>query len=798
MRAKDRPQMGIQDSPLTTKPSPKPPSPKQQSRQGSCLVTLSAIAALMGAVGIVAGGIWLSLLLMLDPGSVVWLNKFLPAWTRIPITTSNPAQTLSAIREEIKSSGMTAGNPIALDSELLVPLLASPTNCYSNCEQIVELRVYQLAIDSLQPAPSPNGEKYYQLVTSLAIANLEESFVVAPLGAAEADYQGASDSLPLTQIRLDDTAPASGIWLNLSGQLERNNTPITYGQIVHYNPSQSHLSVMLQWTSPTKESPYWQAITGEDTPELIVNQTVGLEPRFKIYQIQPRDFAPNPIYLEEISLAQPALDLPAYRDALTLSSSGLWSLAKRKLQTLKSQKDWSVAAQAQLDVIGFHAQLSELQAQESWATPAQQITASLIDGRWAEALLIFQATAPGAPMQEIAMLLKSDSGRLGKRVEAALAVNAEDYEAKSWGALMRSAQQGRDSAIAWLKQSPTTSTLVSATTAVAVMPPKIAELLDHLNTAFAEASNTRAHLSQIVGAAEVVSTINSSDWVQPDSNTAIGISSLSKEPQQVWYQVQVGAFNDSVRWQQPPFTNLQLPQSAPIQFLWRRLGLDVDPRIQVTVWTTDGRQDSTMATVQAIRLQGGNLQLLAVGEPLAAIAAPVGAAPKNRPLAHTDAALQWIEPGSITIAELNKLQPQWASVLLPTLWRELVASGQFKSGDLPSLPMMLQELGHWTVRPIDLTGNKEPEALLTLYEDLSGALKKPDIEPPTQDGKRFKARTLIFSDTGGLLYSEFSKNAATSLTAIADLGDGGSPALVVDGQNNYNLKRWSTQSKRFE
>jgi hypothetical protein len=117
---------------------------------------------------------------------------------------------------------------------------------------------------------------------------------------------------------------------------------------------------------------------------------------------------------------------------------------------------------------------------------------------------------------------------------------------------------------------------------------------------------------------------------------------------------------------------------------------------------------------------------------------------------------------------------------------------------MPSLPVMLSDMGHWSVRLVDLTGNNQQEAVLTLYEDLSGALKKPDDKPPVENSQLYKPRTLIFSDQGALVYSEFSKDANGSLTAIADLGDGGPAALVIDGKSNYSLKRWSAQRKRFE
>jgi hypothetical protein len=116
----------------------------KKSRLGGCLVTLGAIAALIAAGSIIVGGIWLGILLMINPNAVVWLNQFLPEWTRIPIAVTSPPQTLAAIQDEVRKSGLIPGEPITLDnSDLLLPLLASSPTCKTDCEKIVELRVYQ-------------------------------------------------------------------------------------------------------------------------------------------------------------------------------------------------------------------------------------------------------------------------------------------------------------------------------------------------------------------------------------------------------------------------------------------------------------------------------------------------------------------------------------------------------------------------------------------------------------------------------------------------------------------------------
>jgi hypothetical protein len=786
---------------------------KQTSALKGCLVTLGAFALLLASSGVIVGGIWLGILLMINPNAVVWLNQYLPQWTRIPVDATTQPKTLEAIQNEIRQRGLIPGEPLPLSKNgmndgstaLLLPISKSPPSCQIDCEQIVELRVYQ-----------PTTPGYYQPVTQLAIAGPEEYFVLSSLMNTNSEQATESRSLPLTQLnRFEENAPEQGFWFNLSGQRKSGDTPMTYGQVVHYNPDQLHLSVMLQWTTPNEQTPYWQQVTGDTTSEMVINRTVALEPHFKVYQLRPRNFVPNPIVLEEISLIQPALDNPAFRNALLLARHGLWSPA---LQLLQSQKknNWSPAAQAQMDVIQVHAQLTQAQAKQAWASPSSSILANLIDGRWADALLIFQSSVPGTQAQDIVTMLKTDSGGLLDRIETALKVYADDADIKAWGALILTAKQGRLKALDWLEQ---------LSKAKPVNFFRINELLDRLDTVLGTTLSTNRHGSRIIGTAQPVLNVNPADWLQPDNldgrqeNTGIDENvlpntettpsptsalpttspNLQLEPLQVWYQVQVAAFHDGQRWWRSPFSNLLLPNSVSPKQLWSYLGLDTDAKIQITVWNGDGRQEATIATVKAISLQGGVLQLLAAGEVLPTFKT-ADAAVKSRLLAYTDAAIRWIEPSSLTLSNLNQVQPQWISTLLPTLWRELVNSGHYNKSDvLPSNTLLLQEMGEWSVRLVELTGNDKPDAVLTLYEDLIfGALKRADDKRPVGDSQVYKPRTLIFSDSGTLLYSEFSQDANTSLTAIADLEDGGPAALVLNGRSNYTLKRWSTQNKRFE
>jgi len=759
--------------------SPKPAVKK--SRRGNALAALGAIAALIGATALIAGGVWLGFLLIINPDGSAWVNRFFPKLARISGATQDHPQTLAQIEAEIRKRKLKPGDPLFLSSnpggsDLLLPVLTSDSTCQTPCEQIIELRVYQpTETDGTESEPT------YRLATQVSVSGPDEFFVLNPLGDTE--NTGSSSGLPLTKVSgFDSEAPTSGVWLNLSGELKQSNTSILYGHLVHYNPTTSHLSLMVSWTSPAGQAPYWKEVSGDETPELVVNQTVGLDPQFRVYQLKPRNFLPNPIDLEEITLTEPALDSQAYRKALILARGGLWSRAWEWLQAI-SKTGLPASAQAQKDLIQLHAQATQEQAKRIWASPSQQVFANLIDGRWKEALQVFESSED-ENRYEIAMGLKTDSGRLWNRVEAALKVNPNQNDVKAWGALIQASQQGQANAITWLQKQPKNTPETLA---------QIQELLVDLDVAIAEKESGKNHISQIVGAATSVSQINPADWLQPKASFNSETPTLQLEAQQVWYQVQVSAFNDGKSWLQAPFSNLEQSLIAPGKQLWRKLGLKEDAGILITAWQPNGEPQTTIATVKAVQIKNGVLQLLAAGEVLTEASIASGGSDRLQLLANTESAFRLLQPESFTLSDLNEQQPQWAAVILPTLWRELQAAGHVASGAIPDVPVMLESVGDWEIKAVNLNDNNQPEAVLTVDADIAAALKQSAVKP----SKRFKPHTLIFSDAGALVYSEFTTEAKQSLVAIADLG-GGKTALVVNDLKNYSLKRWSPQRQRFE
>lgn len=749
---------------------PPHPSPRQtlpDRRWGKAI----ALAALLGATGIVASGIRLSLEFIVDPQAVVWLNRFLPPVARIPITGRELPQTLTEIQASLTQPGLRPGEPLFLNrqnnpaGDFLLPVFTQQPNCTQNCERIGELRLYQLAPGRHAQSHQP----YYRLGDQIPVVGVEESFVIAPLVNARSSNQGSTRMLPLTQLQPMENAPAVGLWLNLSGQVVQGDRTIVYGQILHYNPDRAYLSHMTDWTAPTGKAPMWQEATGGDWPELVVDQTVGMEPQFQVYQARLRQFFPSPVQLEAISLNDPALKHGTYSNALMLARHGLWSIALDWLESAKRQlgSRWPAAAQAQLDLVRLHSQVARSQANQPWASPSQQILANLVDGRWSQALQVWRQSS--ADQAEINALLQTDGGRLWQRVAAVLRVNPSQTEAKTWGALILTAQQGEERAIAWLQKQPKTPAAVAS---------RIYALLSQQQLATATNAN---QTWQIAGSVSVLPNVNGADWLRPNQSSPL------KQPRgQVWYQVQVEVLYDGQRWQQPPFPSLKLPRPLLTRRLWQRLDLENDPTLQLLFWLPDGQQEIRTATVQAVQPQGTSLKLLAAGE-----APPKGYTALPRPLAVTQTALPWVTEARGMLADLTT-QPAWVAKAMPALQREL--QKVIPAASLPDWQTLGQNpnLNAWDVQRLDLTGNGQPDVVLTLDGEKLGQLQTAAI--PAQ----FRPRTLIFSDTGTLIYNELGRNGGQSLVGIANLEEGGQPTLVVSRGTGYTLLRWSAQGQRFQ
>ena len=575
------------------------------------VANLTALSVLCGCAALMGGGAWLSYQLIVDPNGNRLVSQFVPEWSRLPTGSRDSIQTLDQIKASIRKLGFITGEPLPLTvdksrddalPDLLLPVLVertvnASTVCKNPCHQIVELRVYKRV---QLPDRDSEKEQYFQLASSVNVEGPAESFVIADLGDSNSNNQASNQSLPLTELRrFDGKPPASGIWFNVSGKLLRGDKKIPYGQVVRYNPSQNHLISLLDWASAAGQAPNWQQIVKAPNPQLAIDQTVGLEPKFTLYQIGSRKFVPNPVQLTPISLEEFAFNDETYKNGLRLANSGLWSPGLNVMRSakIKAGQNWPAVAQAQLETIEFHAKITRAQAIASWASPGQQVLAELIDGRWSQALQVFEADPSNS--HEISTTLKNDGGRIMNRVDAALRVNSADADVKAWGALIIASQNGTRQAMNWLdRQSDTDSETKS----------RIRNLVNKLEEAVSQAQSLEDHKSQIMGSATLINNINPAEWLEPEAKNELKLTG-----EQVWYQVQVASFNDGSRWVNSPFTDVEVTSfpATQVKWLWGRLGLQADPKIKIEVAMANGQQRVAVGTVKAVQIQDGSLRLLA-------------------------------------------------------------------------------------------------------------------------------------------------------------------------------------------
>ncbi|MFN6538404.1 MAG: hypothetical protein RM021_018925 [Nostoc sp. EkiNYC01] len=754
--------------------------PLQKPKRGSWLSSTLAIAILLSSASLVTIFAWISVLFIFNPDQLSWLNKILPTWAQIPLGKHERPETFKQIELDLSQKKLIVGEILPLyqgtKNSFFMPVFQQRDNCESDCQKLVEIRVYQR---SKELEFKSESENYYYLEAQLPITGPEESFVISSLADTTLEPQDISVPLPLNKVqRFEGQTPSPGVWFNLRGERQLGTGTIAYGHIIYYNPERSNLQQMLSWTSPSGQLPKWQQVTGDATKELIIDQTIGLEPHLEVYQVKPLKLFLKPIQLEAVDLKSPVLKDSAYQNALSIAHSGLWTPAFDWLKFIKKQrKGLPEAAQAQMDVIRLHSQLTKSQAQKIWASPSEQVLANLIDGRWEKALQVFEGSAHN--VQEIATLLKGDEKRLWNRTVAALRVNPKRQEVQAWFALILAVQRGPEAANSWLKTQPQ------------ITKDGFAYIQGLLAKLDGEATKSQiSHPSQIVGTVQPITQVNTSEWLQPNST-----ADLKLTDNQVWYQVQVSAFSDGKRWLNFPFENLKLPNTSRAKFLWETLGINSDPEMQIVVWLPNGEQKISIATIKAVQLRDKVLRLLVAGAKI----------PENqnnvfqpKPLALTNAALEWVQPFPITLRELYAQNPSGVKVILSNVWESLQKSGEVPPGAIPSFEQMQEKLGDWPVQAIDLTNNAQPEIVLTISGTTIASLNQSQSGIGEENTNQSPDRTIILSDTDEVIYTDFQKNSSQRLSAIAKLSGVQSLALLVENGDIYSLKRWSDKNQRFE
>lgn len=715
----------------------------------------------MSGAGAIAASGWLAFWLIINPGSVRWLSWLMPAWNRTALVRDDIPRSMADLEREAAQRGLELGEPLLLNRsvaeefrDILVPvLLKSCTAGSQSCGQMTELHVYR--------STSLEANTQWRVIDRLGVSGPDEYFVLSPLADGSGTDRGSLDAMPLTKLTaMEGTAPGGGVWFLLRGERGEGSSSILYGQLGRYDGRKSRLSLEVPWTSPAGQPPRWQTVTGSKTPELVVNQTVGLEPQYAVWQVRSQPTNPaTPVRLIPIALDKTALNDPAYDNALLLAKSGLWTPAQQLLDALKRQwsKDWTAPAQAQLDVIALHANVTRAQAKRTWASPTEQITVQIIDGNWEKAMDLMRSAFQDG--YDLATLLNGNH-RLWGRVEAALKVSPS-LEVQTVGGLLVYARQGRAAAIAWLQQQ---NKISPQSVALHPRTQQILRLLDSTPVAQTSLPNSPGRL---LGEAVPIGNATQ-NWRTADDKP------FQLAPGQRAYRIQVTRFETSQGWQRSPLRRSS--NALTSRYLWHLLGLQTHATLQLMTWRDDQLQVID-TTVQAVRLVGNGPELLAVVTSGDSPSAEPGDSRSAAPLlAATPTTLQWVQPDrTAMLEELHQQYPTWANSVMATLMQQLPEQTISVSTNSPE--MNLQAIGSWAVQLIDLTGDGQPEAIATM--------RPTETAPP---------QTLILSSAGNLIYS--SGNG--QMVAIADLQDGNPPSLVVRDRSGFSLKRWSPGNRRFE
>ncbi len=716
---------------------------------------LLAVGGLGGGVLLLGLSFRLGLRLMLDPAATLeeW-PQALAQWQRSPQSALPPATTLEELEQALGGS-QQMGEPLRLgefDAEgnevLLVPVLAVDS------ESITALKLFQARRGDLRA------------IASLPIDPLAKDTVLAPLLHSPQVPAAVPSSLPLTRVVRLPSPPVAGdgLWLTLEGTWQQQGVTLRYGQILHFAPKAQRLTPLVAWSSPANQLPQWADLDGDGPSDLIVDETMGLEPALRGWQV----LAGSPPRLLPVSWVQVPVDAAGqaggYQRALRLARGGLWDSAQARLAEFKAAQPqiWNPAAEAQLRLSDRHAAITRRQADQDWSAPTQQILALLIDGRWEDALLRLEATPNLAPA--LLHRLGSDRGRMWNRISAAAAQPDPPPAVYVWGGLTLKAQQSQPTRLEggtqdWLDRQPVPaaarqrlaqilSPVVSAQ--VSRSPAKTADPEARATSVSAAPAVELDPLEAFVGQARAIPT--------PQEGYAAPGQSFDPALGQ-WYAIDLRAIRQAWGWQRG---SLPLPLDTELTSVWQALEPTARPLPQILHWVSPTTGVSASLTLRGVTMEGGTPILLATGPTSNTAALP--------PLAFSQGALVWLDGNHGQQANTGAI----AAALQPYLANSAFPPDQ-------ALPPRQHSL--------DLTGNGQLEQVLTWDAIALAGLKSAGVRVVGDAPK-----TVILSANNAILYSDLL--APQTLVALTSSTPGGAMGLVVHRPTGYNLLTWAIG--RFE
>ncbi|WP_156119613.1 hypothetical protein [Leptolyngbya sp. KIOST-1] len=761
---------------MPPRPSLRPQTPSS-SAPGSVQVWVRSrprrwrwLGVLLALVGFGAGlallglSFRLGLRLMLDPEA---LPQVLARLQRSQQIALPPATSLADLRRQVAVAQQRLGEPLALGDAgadgttvLVIPVLEADS------DTIVALTLLQ----------GSGSEDDLRAIATLAISPLSKDLVLVPWLNSTQAPTAAPSTFPLTQVVPLPAPPVStaGRWLTLEGTWRQQGLTLRYGHLLHYDPHNQRLALLQPWTSPANRLPQWADLDGDGPSDLIVDETVGLEPALRGWQVM-EGTTPR---LQPVSWVRVPADAGAragaYQQALRLARGGLWPLAVTALSDLKGTLDqgWPPAAEAQLRLAERHAAITRQQADQDWSTPTQQVLALLIDGRW-EAALTQLETAPTL-LPTLLSRLATDRGRMWNRISAAAALPDPDPAVYVWGGLTLKAQQNQPTSLDgatqdWLtRQSIPTATRQRLTRLLAALDRPQEQTVAAVRNGPAPQGDrapgqpsaaqvsTLVPLDSLVGQAQPTGT--------PQAGFAAPGQTLDASLGQ-WYQVELRAVHRRQAWQRG---HVSVPPEASPEAIWAMVQPAVQASPQLLRWVTPTTGQPVPLTVRGLSVIDGRPTLLATGPAATTTALP--------PLVFSQGALTW----------LNASQRQRPD---PKLIGNPIELSLF--GRQPPPAEFAGALANLAQHSLDLTADGRPERVLTWDE--------AGLAQLAQWGASVEGtfpKTVILNSDNQVLYTDLV--SPQSLVALTNPTLGGPTGLLVHRSGGYDLLTWNAASQRFE
>jgi len=734
---------------------------------GQFLRLLAVIGLWVGAGSLLALCVWTSVVIILRPQSPHWLTQRLPGfaqgWGNMPVQSTTEIEAELQAQQRYAGDWMEVsqfGEARSLNDLRILPIYQTRSACSQNCETIVELRLYGLHHRDAEGS-------YMQLLDQMAVRGPAEETVLDPIRHADLSTIGSTYPLPLPELKPLYETGLPGGWFTLTGRWQNQGSHVLYGQLFHIDLQAMRLHSLLNWKSLQGRLPTWHNLDAVGLPELIVNQSVGLEPQFNVYVVASTDTAGVMTRLEALSLTPAPLPQEAYlshyRNGLLLAQNGLWSQAQVHFTDIQARlaDQWPLELERQRQLIRLHARISQGYADRDWSQSSQKLLALLLDGQWTAALTTLETPQRGFT-QSVLPLLERNSARLWQRLTASLQVNGNQEDARLWGALILLAKENETAALQWLtadQESPLKDSFEAIAAKLQTPDADTPDLTPVTATTTASATQT----GSFFGIARPLS-IPITQWQASPHDAEPPLP-----PGQQWYEISVQAVYDRPQWQTQPVPPDPNAPDAIARF-WQSLGLRPNSALQVISPTGAASQTLRIAD---LRWQGETPQILATGNLSVGDTWIVTQPGQWHPLRSGDTEL---------ITQVYRTTPELGDRLLSSLSRHLGLSADQLAATVRAGNNIAQ------VRRRDFTGDGEDEILLTLDPD---AINRANLPIAVSSALNF-----MLSADGRLLYSDVWTNSDQFLIGWIQ-PPAGAAGLVTVRRGAPSLLTWNAPGQQF-